>query len=562
MKPLTLLQRFSPHLWPVAVLVIGVGLSFLLGNELQQRAVETWQKRADQDAARQSMILLSWIEESYGMLSGIVALVENSSKVDADEFLNAVDGLETRAKVNFIPVKAMMERGRKGWATKYSTAAATADPAFPKPATAPAALLLETLAHAQDTPNEWLMSIPFADANGSRHIYVVLVPASKNEFALVGVLGVQRMLDSLLGENSRAGMFLELKLKAEGSEKEAVMAVTPSGSPVIHRSTTLTQTAHTNLELIWQFTDQFDGGIDRRLSRGVAGGGTLLTVLLAVFVASTHRQNQRIQQRVEEATRELAIALEEAEAATKEKSSTLADLEKTASELTVALDKAKVAALEKAGALDELAQTTQRLALENEERLKSDKRTRLILNSVGEGIFGVDAEERGTFFNDTAARLLGYSADEMTGREIHDLIHHSREDRTPLAPEDRPMHGACSTGKSCKVSGEVLWRKDGSWFFSEYSVTPIAEEKGGAAGAVVVFRDITEQRRNQEELQLRMNELERFNRLVMGREERMIQLKREINTLLEAHGAKKKYKDMDAESSISHDPEIADIEPC
>ncbi|TRZ95794.1 MAG: PAS domain S-box protein [Rhodocyclaceae bacterium] len=223
----------------------------------------------------------------------------------------------------------------------------------------------------------------------------------------------------------------------------------------------------------------------------------------------------------------------------------LAEQMRLRDEITEAYDAMEARVRERTADLEE---SGKKLALENEERVKSDSRTRLILNSAGEGIFGLDAEERGTFFNDAAAKLLGYSADEMGGREIHSLIHHSLADGTPLAPEDCPMHVACVTGKSAKVSNEVLWRKDGSWFFGDYSVTPIVDDKGGAAGAVVVFRDISEQRKNQEELQMRMGELERFNRLTMGREERMIQLKQEINTLLEAQGAKKRYKDLDAES--------------
>lgn len=515
MKPFPLLQRFSLHLWPAVVLVIGIGLSVLLANVLQQRAVETWQKRAEQDAARQSMTLLSWIEESYGMLSAVVALVENSGKVDAGEFLNAVDGLEARVRVNFISVKAMLERRKEGWGTKYSSAAATADPVLPKPGAPLTPLLLDTLSHARDTPNEWFMSAPFADADGKKHVYVVLVPAEKNEFALVGVLGVQRMLDSLLGGNSGAGMFLEFKLNAQGSDAQAVMSVAKAGSPVIHRSNTLTQTAHANLELAWQFTNEFDGGIDRRLSLGVGGGGMLLSVIIALFIASMRRQNQRIQQRVQDATRELATALEKAEEATREKSSTLADLE----------------------------QTTQRLAVENEEREKSDQRTRLILNSAGDGIFGVDNEGRVVFFNDAAADLLGYSAPEVVGREIHGMIHHLRADGTPLPPQECPMFVACTKGLNQKVSGELLWRKDGSSFLSDYSVTPIVDEQLGHTGAVVVFRDVTEQRSNQQELQQRMDELERFNRLTMGRENRMIALKQEINALLEAQGRAKRYRD-------------------
>ncbi len=190
----------------------------------------------------------------------------------------------------------------------------------------------------------------------------------------------------------------------------------------------------------------------------------------------------------------------------------------------------------------DLEASTRRLAIENEERMQSDAPTRLILNSAAEGIFGVDAEERVIFFNDAASRLLGYSADELIGKEIHAIVHHSRADGTPYPREDCPMVHACTHGQGKQVSGEVLWRKDGSRFLSEYSVTPISDGKDGGAGAVIVFRDITEQRNNQEELQRRMEELERFNRITMDREGRMIQLKREYNSLLEGLGREKKYK--------------------
>ena len=190
----------------------------------------------------------------------------------------------------------------------------------------------------------------------------------------------------------------------------------------------------------------------------------------------------------------------------------------------------------------DLEVTTSRLAAENEERLKSDARTRLILNSAGEGIFGVDAKERVTFLNDAAAGLLGYFAEELIGKEIHGIIHHSYSDGTPYPKKDCPMFDACTQGKKRHITGEALWRKDGSQFLSEYSATPISDDKDGLVGAVIVFRDITVRKRNEEELKLRMEELERFNRLVTGREERMIQLKKEINELLEEMGREKKYK--------------------
>jgi PAS domain S-box-containing protein len=192
----------------------------------------------------------------------------------------------------------------------------------------------------------------------------------------------------------------------------------------------------------------------------------------------------------------------------------------------------------------ELEKTTQRLAEENVERAKSDQRTRLILNSAGDGIFGVDAHERGVFFNDAALAMLGHSEQDLMGQEMHRIIHHKRADGTPLPEELCPMHLACVNGIARKVSDEVFWRQDGTAFASEYSVTPI-DLHGDHSGAVVVFRDITEQRKNQQELQERMDELQRFNHLTMGREDRMIALKQEVNTLLQTQGLAKKYRSTD-----------------
>ena len=217
----------------------------------------------------------------------------------------------------------------------------------------------------------------------------------------------------------------------------------------------------------------------------------------------------------------------------------LAEQVRLRDEITVAYEGMEERVRERTADLEE---TTSRLAEENEERLKSDARTRLILNSAGEGIFGVDANERVTFLNDAAVALLGYAAEELIGQEIHGIIHHSYADGTPYPKKDCPMFDACTQGKKRHITGEALWRKDGSQFLSEYTATPISDDKDGLVGAVIVFRDITRRKRNEEELNLRMEELERFNRLVIGREERMIQLKKEINELLEEMGKEKKYK--------------------
>jgi hypothetical protein len=103
------------------------------------------------------------------------------------------------------------------------------------------------------------------------------------------------------------------------------------------------------------------------------------------------------------------------------------------------------------------------------------------------------------------------------------------------------MYASYTRAAENHVTDEVLWRKDGSSFDVGYTCVPM--RKGDAIiGAVVVFRDITERKKAEAELKEYVADLERFNRLVIGREERMIQLKEEINGLTEKLGGEKKYK--------------------
>ncbi|MES2951798.1 MAG: response regulator [Pseudomonadota bacterium] len=318
------MRRFVSQTLPLLVLVLGLLFSALLTQVLHNSATQVWQKRAEQEATRRSMSLLGWIEESYATLSGLVALLENSTDVDSGEFLNAVDGLEARTKVNFMPAKALMVSTSEGWDTRFSSAAADSDPAFPKTTEPPSRLLRNSLASAQNVPNEWFLSAPFVATDGKQFVYVMLVPATNTDFAVVGVLGLQRMAENLLDAQGVAG--LVLKLKAQDNPAESVITLGKSDSAVRHRSSTLTQTARANLELVWQISESFDGGIDRRLALAVGGACGLSSVLLALFVFGLRRQGQRVQDRVREATQELAAALQQAEDDARAKSSVTAVL--------------------------------------------------------------------------------------------------------------------------------------------------------------------------------------------------------------------------------------------
>jgi PAS domain S-box-containing protein len=95
--------------------------------------------------------------------------------------------------------------------------------------------------------------------------------------------------------------------------------------------------------------------------------------------------------------------------------------------------------------------------------------------------------------------MLGYTADEVMGRNMHDLVHYRKKDGTPCPKEDCCVYQSVETGEGCRVSNDVFWRKDGMSFPVEYSSYPIVED-GVIKGSVVTFTDITERIRSEQEV--------------------------------------------------------------
>jgi len=117
-----------------------------------------------------------------------------------------------------------------------------------------------------------------------------------------------------------------------------------------------------------------------------------------------------------------------------------------------------------------------------------------ILDSVGDGIWGMDMEGKLTFINRRAAQMLGYSAQELLGKEMHALIHHSRADGTPYPVEECPIMGSAKRETPLHIDDDVFWRKDGRLLPVEYVACPLVAN-GHVDGIVVAFADVTERRR-------------------------------------------------------------------
>ncbi len=129
----------------------------------------------------------------------------------------------------------------------------------------------------------------------------------------------------------------------------------------------------------------------------------------------------------------------------------------------------------------------------------SRSRTRLILRAAGEGIYGVDAEGKTTFVNPAAERMLGWSGDELVGRDMHTTVHHSHADGSQYHNHECPIYAAFRDGAVHHVEHEMFWRKDGTSFWVDYTSTPI-RDNGVLIGAVIVFRDVTQRREAEEKL--------------------------------------------------------------
>jgi len=137
-------------------------------------------------------------------------------------------------------------------------------------------------------------------------------------------------------------------------------------------------------------------------------------------------------------------------------------------------------------------------------------RTKLILESAGEGIFGLDREGKVTFVNAAAAKMLGLDARESVGKQIGQVVRHTKADGTPFLGDASPILTPLKDGILHHAADELFWRRDGTSFPVEYRSTPIFD-RGHLEGVVATFEDTTERKRAEAELKRRAAELARSN---------------------------------------------------
>jgi PAS domain S-box-containing protein len=118
-------------------------------------------------------------------------------------------------------------------------------------------------------------------------------------------------------------------------------------------------------------------------------------------------------------------------------------------------------------------------------RLK--KQLELIVNSTGDGIFGLDNQGNVTFVNKAASIMLGWEPSDLIGNSHHNLVHHTHAGGAPYPEEECPIAMAYKDGTVHYKSDDTFWTKSGEPITVEYNSTPILENRQ-LTGAVVIFR--------------------------------------------------------------------------
>jgi two-component system sensor histidine kinase/response regulator len=152
---------------------------------------------------------------------------------------------------------------------------------------------------------------------------------------------------------------------------------------------------------------------------------------------------------------------------------------------------------------------TERVRAE-EAQTRLTRQLKLILESTGQGIYGIDLQGACTFVNRATCDMVGFSAHELLGQNMHDLVHHHKPDGSPYPVSECPIYRAFRNGQACRVDAEVMWRRDGTSLPVEYSSFPIVED-GKLTGAVVTISDITERKAAERLLHKRDQELRHAN---------------------------------------------------
>jgi two-component system sensor histidine kinase/response regulator len=289
----------SQFLLPAIVFIVGMAATLCFSDLSYKKSEKDWNIRVDQTAERLSNTLLSWLEESYAPVSGLVALVENSRTVEPSEFLNAFESMQSRSTTVLLDEASLLRSNRVGqWQVTISSDALGYPGRY--------ITLTEvagTLSLASKRPNQFTLSPPFKSESG-RTISAIALSASAavEPTIVVGTLNYDTLFDGMRSGPVPKGIFLNLSGRFLGRPDLKSVVTPPNDRQFQHISTTRVATAGADLEISWAATREFDGGPSYGVTLAGLLGGLSLTAGLSLFIGFLIRRNRQIERKVDEAT--------------------------------------------------------------------------------------------------------------------------------------------------------------------------------------------------------------------------------------------------------------------
>lgn len=143
---------------------------------------------------------------------------------------------------------------------------------------------------------------------------------------------------------------------------------------------------------------------------------------------------------------------------------------------------------------------TSELEFTNEELNRTKENLSLILDSTAEGIFGIDMMGKCIFCNDSCIKLLGYASQEdILGKNIYNIIHNEKSDGSTLPQEDCKILRSIQSNEKVYADDEAFWKADGTKINVAYHSRPKLKD-GAIVGAVLTFIDITDKKKDEEQI--------------------------------------------------------------
>jgi two-component system sensor histidine kinase/response regulator len=291
--------RKSQFLLSAIVFVAGLAATLCFSYLSYAKAEKDWNIRVDQTAERLSNTLLSWMEESYAPVSGLVALVENSSTVEPGEFLNAFEGMQSRSTTVLLDEASLLRLNRDGrWQVAISSDALGYPGRY-----ITLTDVARTLSLASERPNQFILSPPFKSESGRTVSAIALSASAATEATIVvGTLNYDTLLDGMRSGPVPRGIYLTLRGRFLGRPDEKSVVAPPNNFQFRHVSITRVATAGADIEISWAATREFDGGPSYGVALAGLLGGLGLTTGLTLFIGFLVRQNRQIERKVDEAT--------------------------------------------------------------------------------------------------------------------------------------------------------------------------------------------------------------------------------------------------------------------